>query len=46
MSIDPRGEKMKKSITTKFGKAYLDPQGYYTMYSRNENRTKKLHRLI
>ena len=43
MSIDPNGEKMKKTITTKFGKAYIAPEGYYTMYTRNENRTKKLH---
>lgn len=44
--MDQEGEKMKKSISTKFGKAYIAPEGYYVIYTRNENRTKKLHRLI
>lgn len=45
MSIDPNGEKMNTTLQTKFGRASLSG-GYYTIHSRNENRSKLLHRLI
>ena len=44
--IDPNGEKMNTTVQTKFGRASLLPEGYYVIHSRNENRSKALHRLI